>query len=124
MAGSMSQEKRQELWQLAREVGHLRFPWQARRATGEEFPVEVALTPVSHGGAEVLLAVHHSRLAHVVANPAPFEPDQDPVGWLDPAAPQEQIGEVFMLAGGPEQARLDELRGVDQIRLQSQHAEQ
>ena len=54
--GSYSQEKRQELWQLAREVGHLRFPWQARRATGEEFPVEVALTPVLHQGRSMLLS--------------------------------------------------------------------
>ena len=46
------------------------------------------------------------------------------VGRLDPASPQEQIGEAFILTGGPEQARLDELRGVDQIRLQSEHTEQ
>lgn len=55
--GSNSQTKRQELWQLAREVGHLRFPWQARRANGEEFPIEVALTPVLHQGRNMLLGV-------------------------------------------------------------------
>ena len=55
--GAFSQSKRQELWQLAREVGHLRFSWQARRASGEEFPVEIALTPVSYQGRDVLLGV-------------------------------------------------------------------
>ncbi len=47
-----------------------------------------------------------------------------PVGRLDPASPQEQIGEAFILARGPEQACLNELRGVDQLRLQSEHPEQ
>lgn len=33
--------------------------------------------------APVLLAVHHARLAHVVANYAPGDPTQDPGGWLE-----------------------------------------
>jgi hypothetical protein len=50
--------------------------------------------------------------------------DVSAVGQLDPASPQEQIGEVFLLAGGPEQACLDELGGVDQFRLQSEQPEE
>ena len=37
---------------------------------------------VRDAAAEVLLAVHHTRLAHVVANVGPAEPDGDPAGWL------------------------------------------
>ncbi len=33
--------------------------------------------------APVLLAVHHSRLAHVIANYAPGDPAQDPGAWLE-----------------------------------------
>jgi hypothetical protein len=33
--------------------------------------------------------------------------DVSAVGRLDPAPPREHIGEAFLLAGGPEQARLD-----------------
>lgn len=32
--------------------------------------------------AEVLLAVHHSRLVHVIANVGPADPDRDPAVWL------------------------------------------
>lgn len=31
---------------------------------------------------EVLLAVHHARLAHVIANVGPMNPDLDPAAWL------------------------------------------
>jgi PAS domain S-box-containing protein len=55
--GSPSCEKRLELWQLARDVGHFRYEWQARRRNGEDFSVEISLTPVSVNGREVLLAV-------------------------------------------------------------------
>src|SRR5207247_168331 len=37
---------------------------------------------VRDAGAEVLLAVHHTRLAHVIANVGPAEPDRDAAGWL------------------------------------------
>jgi uncharacterized protein (TIGR02678 family) len=33
--------------------------------------------------APVLLAVHHSRLAHVIANFGPGDPAQDPASWLE-----------------------------------------
>jgi PAS domain S-box-containing protein len=55
--GALSIEKRQEMWTLARGVGHLRYEWQALRSDGEEFPIEVAITPVFLNGREVLLAV-------------------------------------------------------------------
>ncbi|WP_327350280.1 DUF2398 family protein [Streptomyces sp. NBC_01304] len=35
--------------------------------------------------APVLLAVHHTRLAHVVANPGTLDPAADPQGWLEQA---------------------------------------
>ncbi len=55
--GTLSEIKRAETWQLVHEMGHCRYEWQARRWTGEEFPVEIALTPVWADGREVLLAV-------------------------------------------------------------------
>lgn len=38
---------------------------------------------VEDENAPVLLAVHHSRLVHVIANYAPGDPAQDPGAWLD-----------------------------------------
>ncbi len=38
---------------------------------------------VEDENAPVLLAVHHSRLAHVIANYAPEDPAQDPGAWLE-----------------------------------------
>ncbi|MEO6786068.1 MAG: PAS domain S-box protein, partial [Chthoniobacteraceae bacterium] len=55
--GSLSEARRAEIWQFVRERGHYRHEWQARRRNGEEFPVEIALTPVRADGREVLLAV-------------------------------------------------------------------
>ena len=55
--GALSEIKRTEIWQLVREIGHHRYEWQARRWSGEEFPVEIAITPVWADGREVLLAV-------------------------------------------------------------------
>ena len=49
--------KRDEIWQLVHDIGHFRYEWQARKWTGEEFPVEIAITPVRAHGREVLLAV-------------------------------------------------------------------
>jgi uncharacterized protein (TIGR02678 family) len=37
---------------------------------------------VRNAEAEVLLAIHHTRLAHVIANVGPAEPDLDPAAWL------------------------------------------
>ena len=55
--GAFSPERRREIWGLARGVGHFRYEWQALRSDGEEFPVEIAMTPVFLNGREVLLAV-------------------------------------------------------------------
>ena len=55
--GSLSEITRTESWQLVHEIGHLRYEWQARKWTGEEFPVEITITPVWADGREVLLAV-------------------------------------------------------------------
>lgn len=38
---------------------------------------------VNDENAPVLMAVHHSRLAHVIANYATVDPATDPVGWLE-----------------------------------------
>ena len=53
--GSLSAEKRMELWELANEVGHFRYEWLASRDV-EEFPVEVTLTPVVLGSRKMLIA--------------------------------------------------------------------
>ena len=55
--GSLSEIKRTEIWQLVHEIGHYRYEWRARKWTGEEFPVEITITPVWADGREVLLAV-------------------------------------------------------------------
>ncbi len=54
--GSLSSQRRTELWQLAKETGYLRYEWTARRIDGEEFPVEISISPVSIGGSPMLLA--------------------------------------------------------------------
>jgi two-component system, sensor histidine kinase and response regulator len=53
---SLSSAKREELWELAKNVGHFRYEWLAMRADGGVFPVEVALTPVFLNGRQMLLA--------------------------------------------------------------------
>ena len=55
--GSLSEIKREEIWQLVFEIGHLRYEWQAKKWTGGQFPVEITITPVWADGREVLLAV-------------------------------------------------------------------
>lgn len=40
-------------------------------------------TYVQNDRAEVLLAVHHTRLVHVIANFADIDPSADPAGWLE-----------------------------------------
>ena len=54
--GTLSSVKREELWGLANQAGHFRYEWIARCADGEEFPVEVALTPMILSGRSVLIA--------------------------------------------------------------------
>ncbi len=55
--GSLSEIKRTEIWELVHQMGHYRSEWRARRWSGEEFPVEITITPVWAEGREVLLAV-------------------------------------------------------------------
>ncbi|HEX2569761.1 MAG TPA: PAS domain S-box protein [Polyangia bacterium] len=57
--GRRSLEKSIEMDQTARERGHHRFEWIHRKMDGEDFPVEVVLTPVSLGGKPALLALWH-----------------------------------------------------------------
>jgi diguanylate cyclase (GGDEF)-like protein/PAS domain S-box-containing protein len=58
--GRRSDEKGAEMCALARRDGSHRFEWQRRAMDGCEFPVEVALTPVTLGGRSVLLSVWHN----------------------------------------------------------------
>jgi PAS domain S-box-containing protein len=57
--GRRSLEKAGEMIRIARERGHHRFEWIHRRMNGEEFPVEVALTPVRLDGRDAMIGVWH-----------------------------------------------------------------
>lgn len=57
--GRRSLEKSIEMDQTARDRGRHRFEWIHRKMDGEDFPVEVVLTPVSLGGKPALLAIWH-----------------------------------------------------------------
>lgn len=57
--GRSSLEKSVEMDSLARIHGHHRFEWMHRRLTGEDFPVEVTLTPVLLSSGPALLVVWH-----------------------------------------------------------------
>jgi PAS domain S-box-containing protein len=57
--GRSSLEKSVEMDALARVHGHHRFEWMHRRRTGEDFPVEVTLTPVRLSSGPALLVVWH-----------------------------------------------------------------
>jgi len=57
--GRRSREKGPEMEDLARQNGFHRFEWRYHRMDGEEFPVEVALTPVMLADRPVMLAVLH-----------------------------------------------------------------
>jgi len=46
--GRCSYEKANEMMRLAYEKGFHRFEWIHRRANGQDFPVEVSLTPITH----------------------------------------------------------------------------
>jgi PAS domain S-box-containing protein len=52
--GRASFEKANEMMQTAFKKGFHRFEWSHRRANGEDFPVEVSLTPISYQGKTVL----------------------------------------------------------------------
>ncbi len=57
--GRRSLEKNIEMDGLARRHGYHRFEWTHRRMTGEDFLVEVTLTPVELPGGTALLVVWH-----------------------------------------------------------------
>jgi len=57
--GRRSLEKSVEMDGLARAHGYHRFEWVHRRMTGEDFPVEVTLTPVELSTGPALLVVWH-----------------------------------------------------------------
>lgn len=57
--GRTSEEKADELIPLAFEQGSLRFEWIHLRENGEEFPVEVLLTAITHGNKKLLHVVWH-----------------------------------------------------------------
>lgn len=57
--GRLSLEKSVEMDATARVHGHHRFEWMHRRLDGEEFPVEVTLTPVRLFTGPALLVVWH-----------------------------------------------------------------
>jgi PAS domain S-box-containing protein len=55
--GRSSYDKANEMIQIAVERGFHRFEWMHRKANGEDFPVEVSLTPIVHLGKVVLHCV-------------------------------------------------------------------
>ena len=57
--GRRSEDKSPEMEETARRNGFHRFEWMHHRIDGEEFPVEVALTPVTLADRSVMLAVLH-----------------------------------------------------------------
>ena len=65
--GQRSRDKAVEMDRLARENGFHRFEWLHRNLDGEDFPVEVTLTPVTLGGKPVILAVLHDLTERVRA---------------------------------------------------------
>jgi anti-anti-sigma factor len=61
--GQRSLDKSVEMDRRARESGFHRFEWMHRRLTGEDFPVEVTLTPVMLAEGLALLVVWHDLTA-------------------------------------------------------------
>jgi PAS domain S-box-containing protein len=55
--GRSSFEKAEEMMRLALTGGFHRFEWMHRRANGEDFPVEISLTPIIHGGKTLIYCV-------------------------------------------------------------------
>jgi two-component system, sensor histidine kinase and response regulator len=55
--GRASFEKASELIKMAFENGFQRFEWTHRKASGEDFPVEVSLTPIVLNGKSILYCV-------------------------------------------------------------------
>ena len=61
--GRPSTEKSAEMAAIARRDGFHRFEWLHRRTTGEDFPVEVTLSPVGVDGRDCLLVIWHDIAA-------------------------------------------------------------
>ena len=57
--GAPSKEKAEAMIAMAHAQGNHRFDWVHRKKDGEEFPVEVTLTPLELDGKKVLLVVWH-----------------------------------------------------------------
>ncbi len=55
--GRSSLEKARQMMQIALDTGFHRFEWMHRKASGEDIPVEVSLTPVVHDGRTILHCV-------------------------------------------------------------------
>jgi PAS domain S-box-containing protein len=55
--GRESFEKAEEMMRIASEKGSNRFEWIHRKANGEDFPVEVSLTPIALKGRNVIYCV-------------------------------------------------------------------
>ena len=55
--GRNSFEKAEEMMRRAIENGYNRFEWMHRRANGEDFPVEVSLTPIVYEGKKLIYCV-------------------------------------------------------------------
>ncbi len=68
--GRGSFEKANEMMQTATEKGFHRFEWVHRRANGEDFPVEVSLTPISFQGKTVLHCLWRDITAYKQAEQA------------------------------------------------------
>ncbi len=57
--GRPSLEKANEMMEIAYKNGFHRFEWTHRKANGEDFPVEVSLTPLTIQGKSILYCVWH-----------------------------------------------------------------
>ncbi len=62
--GRSSFEKAEEMMRLASERGFRRFEWIHRRANGDDFPVEVSLTPIIHEGKPLIHCVWRDITEH------------------------------------------------------------
>ncbi|OGV41228.1 MAG: hypothetical protein A2X48_18580 [Lentisphaerae bacterium GWF2_49_21] len=62
--GRNSFEKANEMMRTALESGFHRFEWMHRRANGEDFPVEVSLTPIAIKGKNILHCVWRDITEH------------------------------------------------------------
>ncbi|MCY2992236.1 MAG: response regulator [Planctomycetota bacterium] len=62
--GRGSFEKAEEMIKTAFQGGFHRFEWMHRKANGEDFPVEVSLTPITLGGKNILHCLWRDITAH------------------------------------------------------------